>query len=206
MHPPLTKDHEDVFISPPLCLSPLHHAQITIRCFGVGVPQRPCMKFIGPESPPFDMQDMANRFCAISHLFRLLSRADLSCLQAIFKPWAPETYGAMGNFIISALHLSDLIQACCRLCWSMPYIYTLLGQTRAPVTNPTINILAGVTPGEAFLWTALRSRHYSSFLKSTSPGDRNKGNEEKESDIIPWSGGVDQRVKHKATWHFQESQ
>lgn len=97
-----------------------------------------------PRVLPFDTQDMANRSCAISHLFRLPCKADLSCLQAIFKPWAPETYGAMGNFIINALHLSDLIQACRRSCQSMPYIYTLLQQTRAPVTNPTINTLAGV--------------------------------------------------------------
>lgn len=112
-----------------------------------------------PRVPPFDTQDMANRSCAISHIFRLLCKADLSCLQAIFKPWAPETYGTMGNFIINALHLSDLIQACHISCQSIPYIYTLLLQTRAPVTNLTINTLAGVMPGKVFLWTALRGSH-----------------------------------------------
>ena len=142
-------------------------------------PQRPCMKFIGPRVPPFDTQDMANRFCAISHFFQLLCKADLSCLQAIFKPWAPETYGATGNFIISALHLSDLIPARRRLCRSAPYIYTQPGQTRAPVTNPTINILAGVTPGEAFLWTVLRNRDYGYYLQCTSPAERSKRNEGK---------------------------
>lgn len=106
---------------------------------------------------PFDTQDVANRSCAISYLLRLPCNADLSCLRAIFKPWAPETYGGMGNFIIDALHLSDLIQAYCRSSWSMPYIYTPARQTRAPVTNPAINNLVGVTLGEIFLWIALWS-------------------------------------------------
>lgn len=88
---------------------------------------------------PFDTHDVANRSCAISHLLQLPCNADLSCLRAIFKPWAPETYGGMGNFVIDALHLSDLIQAYCRSSWSMPYIYTPARQTRAAVTNPAIN-------------------------------------------------------------------
>lgn len=71
-----------------------------------------------PRVPPFDTRDVANRSCAISHLLRLLCKADLSCLQAIFKLWVQKTYGAMGNFIITALHLSDLIQACRGLCQS----------------------------------------------------------------------------------------
>lgn len=93
-----------------------------------------------PQVLPFDTQDVAY---AISHLLRLPCKADLSSLQAIFKLWAPETYGAMGNFIINALHLSGLIQARRRSCKSMSYICTVLRQTRAPVTNPTINSLAG---------------------------------------------------------------
>lgn len=80
--------------------------------------------------PPFDTQDAANRSSAISPLFRLPCKTDLSCLQAIFKLWEQETYGAMGNFIITALHLSDLIQAWCRPCQSMLYFHTLLWQTR----------------------------------------------------------------------------
>lgn len=110
-----------------------------------------------PRVLPFDTRDVANRFCAISHLLRLPCNADLSCLWAIFKPWAPETYGGVGNFIINALHLSDLIPAYCRSSWSMLYTCTPPRQTRAPVTNPAINNLVGVTHGEIFLWIALRS-------------------------------------------------
>ncbi len=110
-----------------------------------------------PWVSPFDTQDVANRSCAFSRLLRPLRKADLSCLQAIFKLRAAETYDAMGDFIINALHLSDLIQACCRSCQSMLYIYTLLRQTRALETNPTISISAGVMPGGALLWTAPRS-------------------------------------------------
>ena len=39
-----------------------------------------------PRVPTFDTQDVANRSCAISQLLRLPCKADLSCLQAIFKP------------------------------------------------------------------------------------------------------------------------
>lgn len=113
-----------------------------------------------PRVPPFDTQDMANRSCAISHLLRLPSKADLSCLQAIFKRWASETYYTSGSFISGALHLSDLIQACRRSYWSMLYIYTpLLRQTRAPMTSPVINTLVGLTAGETFLCTSRRSGH-----------------------------------------------
>lgn len=99
-----------------------------------------------PRVLPFDTRDVANTSCAISHLFRLPCKADLSCLRAIFKPWTPETYGAMGYFIINALHLSDLIQAWCILCESMLYIYLALLQTRAVVTSLSIHTLVRVTP------------------------------------------------------------
>ena len=152
-----------------------------------------------PQVLPFDTQDVANRSCAISHLLQPPCKADLSCLQAIFKLWAPETYGAMGNFIINALHLSDLIQACRRLCRSMPYIYTLLWQRRA---NQSIDTIAG----GASLWTAPRSRHeiigciYSAPLEKKCEEWRKRG----------WwyyskKQRVDQRVKHEGTWHFEES-
>lgn len=106
-------------------------------------------KMYWPWVSAFDTQDVSNRSCAISHLLRLPFKADLSCLQAIFKLWAPETYGAMGKFIITALHLSDLIQACQKLCESMAYIYTMLQQTRA---NPTIHTLTGLMAGRASIW------------------------------------------------------
>lgn len=103
--------------------------------------------------PPFDTQDAANRSCAISPLLRLPCKTDLSYLQAIFKLWEQETYGAMGNFIIGALHLSDLIQAWCRPCQSTLYFHTLLRQTRPSLT---INTSAAVTAGGAFLQTVPR--------------------------------------------------
>lgn len=154
-----TTYHVDLFRSPLHCLSPPHHAQITRFCFAPGCAAETMYEIYWSRVPPFDTQDMANRSCAISRLLRLPCKADLSCLQAIFKLWAPETYGAMGNFIIHALHLSDLIQVCRRSCQSAAYIYMLPRQTRAPVTNPTISTLAGVTPGGASRWTALRSSH-----------------------------------------------
>lgn len=131
-----------LFISPLLCLSlplTMFKLQDAVLC------HETMQEIYWPWVPPFDTQDVANRSCAISHLLRLPCKADLSCLQAIFKLWAQETYGARGNFIITALHLSDLIQARCRSCQSMLYIYTLLRQTRS---NPTINTLAGVTAAE----------------------------------------------------------
>lgn len=158
-----------------------------------------------PRVLPFDTQDVANRSCAISHLLRLPCKADLSCLSAIFKPWAPETYGAMGNFIINALHLSDLIQACCRSCRSTLYIYTPPQQTRAPLTNPAINTWAGVTPGETFLWSVLQNSRemlYSFHLLCTSPTVTCEKNKER---WLFYSMKVDQRVKHKGTWHLEES-
>lgn len=150
-----TKNHVNfftpAFLSLPHTMLKLHDAVLR-RCAAETVHEIYWARVL-----PFDTQDVANRSCAISHLLRLPCNADLSCLGAIFKPWAPETYGGMGNFIIDALHLSDLIQAYCRSSWSMPYIYTPARQTRAPVTNPAINNLVGVTLGEIFLWIALWS-------------------------------------------------
>lgn len=51
MHPPLqTNHHVDLFLCPPLCLSPPSPCGNYKMLFCAGVPQRPCMKFIGPES------------------------------------------------------------------------------------------------------------------------------------------------------------
>lgn len=92
-----------------------------------------------PPVPPFDTRDTANRSCAISRLLGLPCKTDLSCLRAIFKPRASETYGTMGNFIIDALHLSDLIQA--RRISCVPHIYT-----HTHTHSATANTLAGVKP------------------------------------------------------------
>lgn len=121
-------------VSPPLTVFKLQDA-VLCRCA-----TETMHEIYWPQVLPFDTQDVANRSCAISHLLQPPCKADLSCLQAIFKLWAPETYGATGNFIINALHLSDLIQACSRSCQSIPYIYTLPWQRRA---NQSINTIAG---------------------------------------------------------------
>lgn len=185
IHPPLhTKHHVDLFFSP-LSLSPCSNYK-KLFCAGVSETMH---EIYWPGVPPFETQDVANRSCAISHLLRLPCKADLSFLEAIFKLWAPETYGATGNFIINALHLSDLIQACRRSCQSMLYIYAPLRRTRALVTKPTSNTLAGVTPGEAFLWTALRTSHdMILFTSSVEKCERNK--EKRGCDIILWSRGL----------------
>lgn len=109
MPPPLQTTYRvDLFNSPLHCLSPRSNYKM-LFCAAETM-----YEIYWSRVPPFDTQDMANRSCAISHLLRLPCKADLSCLQAIFKLWAPETYGAIGNFIINALHLSDLIQVCRR--------------------------------------------------------------------------------------------
>lgn len=85
MHPPLqTNYHVDLFLSPPLCLSPLAMLKLQdaalCRCA-----TETMHEIYWPRVPPFDTQDVANRSCAISHLLRLPCKADLSCLWAIFK-------------------------------------------------------------------------------------------------------------------------
>lgn len=142
------------FISLPLSTSP--HSNYKML-FCAGVPQRPCMKFIGLESLHLTrktwLTDLAPFPISSGSRVKLTFPASKLYLN-------PEHQRLMahGKFYYQRSPF-DLIQAYCRLCPSMPYIYTLLRQTRAPETSPTIDTWAGVTTGEAFLWTALRSSH-----------------------------------------------
>lgn len=130
-----------IYASLPVCLFSPNY----MTAFCTRVPQRARVKFIGEEFLPFDTRDAANTSLAISHLLWLLWNADLflppvvylNCEnQRLMVPWE--------IFISNALHLSDLIQSCCGSCQSSSCIYGPPEQTRAPVTNLTINTLAGV--------------------------------------------------------------
>lgn len=130
-----------------------------MTAFCTSAPLRACVKFIGKEFLPFDTRDAANRSLAISYLLWVLCNADLflppgvylNCEnQRLMVPWE--------NFISNALHLSDLIQSCCGSCRTALCIYSPLEQTRAPVTNLTINTLAGVMCSETFLLNCTREK------------------------------------------------
>lgn len=140
---PLLGSAAPPFPSPP---APPHRVQITRCCF---MPWRPCGKFIGPWA------------AAIWHATTWLT--DLvpfpissgSCAKLTFPAFGlylncerPKTYGAGGNFIITAVHLSDFIQARAK---AGPYIYTARRQTRANLTVGT-SVRATATASSARLW------------------------------------------------------
>ncbi|MEQ2228590.1 hypothetical protein ILYODFUR_010406 [Ilyodon furcidens] len=132
----------------PVCL----FKQNYMTAFWTSVPQRACVKFIGKEFLPFDTRDAANRSLAISLLLQLLCNGDLFLPPSVYLNCENQRLMAPWEiFISNAFPLSDLIQSCCRSCRLALYIYSPLEQTRAAVTNLTINTLAGVMCSEMFL-------------------------------------------------------
>lgn len=149
------KHHVDLFMSPPsLSLSSSACSNYKML-FCAGVPQRPCMKFIGPE---------------FRHLTRKTWLTDLVPFPISSGSRVKLTFPASGLYL-NPVHQRLMVPREILLS-TLPFVWLNSGlleivvkravsfhSTMAPVTDLTINTFVGVTPGEASLWTAQRNSH-----------------------------------------------